>query len=228
MKTIEAQSTAIVATLKAKDSSTLEKETPSFYSTWDESFCGVDEPGCTMTTRSQGQQEVPKGATSILNPLQKDAKVPVPCRNCPQMPRGGKISFVVATICQIPIFFAKMLKALGLDVARVLETIATICKTKGSQPIVAKKAWVLDKQDLEGKSLEGASLYSTTIRVQTMLPNQVIERSSFTPRIVVVDNTQRLFHIDEYGSKVFTPQRVMFDSRAQALMLDKAVIEILG
>lgn len=117
--TIEVQLASVVTSFKTKDSFIAQKkETPWFYKASDESFCGTNEPGYTVTSRVQAQQDVPRGSTSILDPkaeearqqdglsqsfvledlgpkvlqaLQMDAEVLVPHMNHPQLPQEGEI-----------------------------------------------------------------------------------------------------------------------------------------
>jgi hypothetical protein len=71
-------------------------------------------------------------------------------------------------------------------------------------------------------------LLSAATRVKTMLARPVIERSSITPGVVVVDNSQGIFQLVGPKRKVFVPRRVLLDSGAQPLMLGASAIERLG
>jgi hypothetical protein len=51
-----------------------------------------------------------------------------------------------------------------------------------------------------------------------------IERSSISPRVVVVDNFQGIFQLVGPKGKVFVPRRVLLDSGAQLLMLGASAI----
>jgi hypothetical protein len=55
-----------------------------------------------------------------------------------------------------------------------------------------------------------------------------IERSSITPGVIVVDNSQGIFQLVGPKGKVFVPRRVLLDSGAQSLMLGASAIEGLG
>lgn len=63
-----------MAALETIDASTIEKETPSFDTTWNESFCNVGEPNYIVSIRAQTQQDLLKGATSILDPQVEEAR----------------------------------------------------------------------------------------------------------------------------------------------------------
>jgi hypothetical protein len=56
----------------------------------------------------------------------------------------------------------------------------------------------------------------------------VIERSSITPSVVVVNNSQSIFQLVGPKGKVFVPRRVLLDLGAQPLMLEVSAIERLG
>jgi hypothetical protein len=71
-------------------------------------------------------------------------------------------------------------------------------------------------------------LFSAAARVKTMLARPAIERSSITPGVVVVDNSQGSFQLVGPKGKVFMPRRVLLDSGAQPLMLGASAIEGLG
>jgi hypothetical protein len=71
-------------------------------------------------------------------------------------------------------------------------------------------------------------LFSAAARVKTMPARPAIERSSITPGVVVVDNSQGIFQLVGPKRKVFVPRRVLLDSGAQPLMLGASAIEGLG
>jgi hypothetical protein len=51
-----------------------------------------------------------------------------------------------------------------------------------------------------------------------------IERSSISPGVVVVDNSQGIFQLVGPKGKIFVPQRVLLDSGTQPLMLGASVV----
>jgi hypothetical protein len=71
-------------------------------------------------------------------------------------------------------------------------------------------------------------LFSAATRVKTMPARPAIERSSITPGVVVVDNSQGIFQLVGPKGKVFVPRRVLLDSGVQSLMLGASTIEGLG
>ena len=256
-KALESQLALIVAALKGKTPSTSEKkEAPSFYGAWDESFCGMGEPSYTATTRAQVQRELPRGATSTLDPQNGEARQQVrlpesfvledlssktsrvsqkvaartsPTKHGIGMSSEDRLAATATTICQTPLFSAQMVGALGLDIAGVLESAAAMCRAEKDQTTAAMKAGALQGDDSEkAESSCDANLYAAAARVQTMPRRPAIERSSVTPGVVVVNNSNGLLQIVGPGGKIFTPQRVLLDSGAQPLMLGKAATDALG
>jgi hypothetical protein len=71
-------------------------------------------------------------------------------------------------------------------------------------------------------------LFSAAARVKTMPTRPAIKRSSITPGIVVVNNSQGIFQLVGPKGKVFVPRRELLDSGAQPLMLGASAIEGLG
>jgi hypothetical protein len=71
-------------------------------------------------------------------------------------------------------------------------------------------------------------LFSAAACVKTMPARPAIKRSSITPCIVVVDNSQGIFQLVGPKGKVFVPQQVLLDLETQPLMLEASAIEGLG
>jgi hypothetical protein len=61
-------------------------------------------------------------------------------------------------------------------------------------------------------------LLTAAARVKTMPARPTIERSSISPGVVVVDNSQSIFQLVGPKGKVFVPRRVLLDSGVQPLM----------
>jgi hypothetical protein len=96
-------------------------------------------------------------------------------------------------------------------------TVATTLKTE-----------VNTEQMVESQEDTVQGLFSATACVKTMPTRPVIKRSSITPGVVVVDNSQGIFQLVGLKGKVFVPRRVLLDSGAQPLMLGASAIEGLG
>jgi hypothetical protein len=71
--------------------------------------------------------------------------------------------------------------------------------------------------DSEEDTMQG--LFSAAAHVKTMPAKPVIERSSISSGVVVVDNSQSIFQLVGPKGKVFVTRRVLLDSGAQPLML---------
>jgi hypothetical protein len=61
-------------------------------------------------------------------------------------------------------------------------------------------------------------------RVKTMPARPAIDRSSISPGVVMVDNSQGIFQLVGPKGKVFVPRRVLLDSEAQPLMLRASAV----
>jgi hypothetical protein len=96
-------------------------------------------------------------------------------------------------------------------------TVATILKTA-----------VDVEQVVESQEDTVQGLFTAVACVKTMPARPAIERSSITPGVIVVDNSQSIFQLVGPKGKVFVPQRVLLDSGAQPLMLGASAIEGLG
>jgi hypothetical protein len=81
------------------------------------------------------------------------------------------------------------------------------------------------KQVVESQENTVQGLFSAAARVKTIPVSPAIERSSITPGVVVVDNSQGIFQLVGPKGKVFVPRRVLLDSGAQPLMLGASAIE---
>jgi hypothetical protein len=112
--------------------------------------------------------------------------------------------------------------------AAVFKRAATMCEFGHYRIATALKTEIDAEQVVESQEDTVQGLFSAAARVKTMPARPAIERSSITPSIVVVDNSQGIFQLVGPKGKVFVPQRVLLDSRAQPLMLGAFAIEGLG
>jgi hypothetical protein len=67
-------------------------------------------------------------------------------------------------------------------------------------------------------------LLAAAARVKTMPARPAIERSSISPGVVVVDNSQGIFQLVGPKGKVFVSRRVLLDSGVQPLMLGASAV----
>jgi hypothetical protein len=112
--------------------------------------------------------------------------------------------------------------------AAVFKRAATMCESGHSTVATTLKTAVDAKQVVESQEDTVQGLFSTATRIKTMPARSAIERSSITPGVVVVDNSQGIFQLVGPKGKVFVPRWVLLDLRAQPLMLGASTIEGLG
>jgi hypothetical protein len=131
-------------------------------------------------------------------------------------------------IYQASLFTAAMVSHSNFSPATVFKRAATMCESGHSTVATTLKTAVDGEQVVESQEDTVQGLFSVAARVKTMPARPMIERSSITPGIVVVDNSQGIFQLVGPKGKVFVPRRVLLDSRAQSLMLGVSAIEGLG
>jgi hypothetical protein len=88
---------------------------------------------------------------------------------------------------------------------------ATMCES-GNSTIANVLEMEFEAEQGHEDTVEG--LFLTAIRVKTMPARPAIERSSITPGVIMVDNSQGIFQLIGPKEKVFVPRRVLLDSRA--------------
>jgi hypothetical protein len=110
----------------------------------------------------------------------------------------------------------------------VFQKAATMCESGHSTVATTLKTAVDAEQVVESQEDTVQGLFLAATRIKTMPARPAIERSSITPGVVVVDNSQGIFQLVEPKGKVFVPRRVLLDSGVQPLMLGASAIEGLG
>jgi hypothetical protein len=103
-----------------------------------------------------------------------------------------------------------------------------MCKSSHSTVATTLKTALDAEQVVESQENTVQGLFSAAARVKTMPARPAIERSSITPGVVVVDNSQGIFQLVGPKGKVFVPRRALLDSGVQPLMLGASAIEGLG
>jgi hypothetical protein len=131
-------------------------------------------------------------------------------------------------IYQASLFSAAMVSHSDFNPAAVFKRAATMCESGHSTVATTLKTTVDAEQVEESQEDTVQGLFSAVARVKTMPARPAIERSSITPGVVVVDNSQGIFQLVGPKGKVFVPRRVLLDSGAQPLMLGASAIEGLG
>jgi hypothetical protein len=101
----------------------------------------------------------------------------------------------------------------------VFKMAATMYKRGSSTATNAMKTEVYLELVVDSEEDTMQELLSAAARIKTMHARPTIERSSISPGVVVVDNSQGIFQLIGPKGKVFVPRRVLLDLRAQPLML---------
>lgn len=105
---------------------------------------------------------------------------------------------------------------------------ATLCVGEVSTGAKALKCEFIEQGLHMSHDENVEALLSAASRVKTMAARLAIERSSMTPGVVVVDNSQGIFQLVGPKGRVYVPRRVLLDSGAEPLMLGASAIEGLG
>jgi hypothetical protein len=121
-------------------------------------------------------------------------------------------------IYQASLFSAAMVPHFDFSLAAVFKRAATMCESGHSMVATTFKTAVNAEQVVESQENTVQGLFSATAHVKTMPARPAIKRSSITPGVVVVDNSQGIFqlvgHLPTSKGKVFVPRRVLLDSGA--------------
>ena len=98
-----------------------------------------------------------------------------------------RVALVVEVLLQVLLFSAQQLTNLEMDVVSIFEMAATLCKPQGQGPTAI--AAMVQKGDYKEEVVSSdMDVYAAISRVKTMPRRPAIERSSITPRVVMVDN----------------------------------------
>lgn len=143
-----------MAALGSRNLSSPEKnEAPSFFGDYESKFSGLSEPDMAgfVSTRTQTQADVPRGADSSFDPqageAQRQVRLPesfvlsdVAASRVTSTPEARDpsrrhhspstdMTAMVSAVCNIPLFTAKMVGSLYFDAAKVLEMATDPCRT---------------------------------------------------------------------------------------------------
>jgi hypothetical protein len=102
--------------------------------------------------------------------------------------------------------------------------VATMCERGSSTATNAMKTEVHLEPVVDSEDDTVQELLAAATRIKTMPARPTIERSSISPRVVVVDNSQGIFQLVGPKGKVFIPRRVLLDSGAEPLMLGASAV----
>jgi hypothetical protein len=136
----------------------------------------------------------------------------------------GVVSEAVARVYQAPLFSAAMVSRADFSPAVVFKMVATMCERGSSTATNAMKTKVHLEPVVDSEEDTVQELLAAAARVKTMPARPAIERSSISPGVVVVDNSQGIFQHVGPKEKVFVPRRVLLDSEAQPLMLGASAV----
>jgi hypothetical protein len=167
--------------------------------------------------------------TSMVYPSRVEASSNRPLQRGAKPPKASRVVQEAASlIYQASLFFAAMVSHSDFSPAAVFKRAATMSESGHSTVATTLKTAVDAEQVVESQEDTMQGLFSAAARVKTMPVRPTIERSSITPGVVVVDNSQGIFQLVRPKKKVFVPRRVLLDSGAQPLMLGASTIEGLG
>jgi hypothetical protein len=99
-----------------------------------------------------------------------------------------------------------------------------MCERRSSTATNAMKTEVHLELVVDSEEDTVQELLAAAARVKTMPARPAIERSSISPGVVVVDNSQGIFQLVRPKGKIFVPQQVLLESGAQPLMLRASVV----
>jgi hypothetical protein len=136
----------------------------------------------------------------------------------------GVVSVAAVKVYQALLFSAAMVSRADFSPAVVFKMVATMCEGGSSTATNAMKSKVHLEPVVDSEEDTVQELPAAAARVKTMPTRPVIERSSISPGMVVVDNSQGIFQLIGPKGKVFVPRRVLLDSGAQPLMLGASAI----
>jgi hypothetical protein len=108
--------------------------------------------------------------------------------------------------------------------AVVFKMAATMCERGSSTATNTMKTEVYLEPVVDNEQDTVQELLAVAACVNTIPAKPAIERSSISPRVVVVDNSQGIFQLIGPKEKVYVPRRVLLDSGAQPLMLGPSAI----
>jgi hypothetical protein len=147
---------------------------------------------------------------------------------CGSTKASGVVQEVASLIHQASLFSAAMASHTDFSPAAVFKRAATMCESDHYTVATTLQTAVDAEQVVENQEDTMQGLFSAAASVKTMPTRPAIERSSITPGVVVVNNSQSIFQLVGLKRNIFVPRRLLLDSGAQPLMLRASAIERLG
>jgi hypothetical protein len=167
--------------------------------------------------------------TSMVYPSRVEASSNRPTqRGTKPTKASGVVQEATSLIYQASLFSVAMVSHSDFSPAAVFKRAATMYESGHYTVATTLKTAVNAEQVVESQENTVQGLFSAATRIKTMPARPAIERSSITPGVVVVDNSQGIFQLVGPKGKVFVPRRVLLDSGAQPLILGASAIKGLG
>jgi hypothetical protein len=167
--------------------------------------------------------------TSMVYPSRVEASSNRPTQRGAKPTKASRVVQEAASlIYQTSLFSAAMVSHSDFSLAVVFKRAAMMCESGHYTVATTLKTAVDAEQVVKSQEDTIQGLFSAAVHVKIMLARSVIERSSITTGVIVVDNSQGIFQLVGPKGEVFVPQRVLLDSEAQHLMLGASSIQGLG
>jgi hypothetical protein len=115
------------------------------------------------------------------------------------------VSEAAVWVYQTPLFSVAMVSRADFSPAAVFKMVTTICERGSSTATNAMKTEVHLEPMVESEEDIVQELLAAAARVKTMPARSTIEKSSISPGVVVVDNSQGIFQLVGPKGKVFVP-----------------------
>jgi hypothetical protein len=117
----------------------------------------------------------------------------------------GVVIEAAARVYQAPLFSVAMVSRADFSPAMVFKMVATMCERGSSTATNAMKTEVHLEPVVDSEEDTVQELLAAVARVKTMPTRPAIGRSSISPGVVVVDNSQGIFQLAGPKGKVFVP-----------------------
>jgi hypothetical protein len=134
--------------------------------------------------------------TSMVYPSRVEASSNRPAQRGAKSTKASRVVQEVASlIYQASLFSAAMASHADFSPAAVFKRAATMCELDHCTVATTLKTPVDAEQVVESQEDTVQGLFSTAARVKTMPARPAIKKSSITPGVVVVDNSQGIFQL---------------------------------
>jgi hypothetical protein len=107
----------------------------------------------------------------------------------------GVVSEAAARVYHAPLFYVAMVSRADFSPAVVFKMVATMCERGSSTVTNAMKTEIHLELVVDSEEDTVQELLAAAARVRTLPARPAIERSSISPGVVVVDNSQGIFQL---------------------------------